>query len=157
MGANGSHGPRPFTQRHASTIFLRVPAAEWVPITRGSKTEFRASPSAVTQALRIEPPTPVVAYRVVGGRSADSSHDAKLMMLEETWQEPLIAISEESLQREGHESVAHFRRYWMRRTRRRFEPTRKVRVFRVRPLREGDWAASAEALIERLYGEFREA
>lgn len=157
MGADGSHGPQPYTQRQASTIFLRVPAGDWVPITRGIKTEFRASPHAVTQVLKIEPPTPVVAYRVVAGRGADSSHDSKLMMLEETWQEPLAAISEESLRREGHPDIAHFRRYWMGRTRRRFAPTRMVRVFRVRPWAEGDWSESAEKLMARLYGEFREA
>lgn len=157
MGANGSHGPRPFTQRQASTVFLRIPASEWVPITRGTKTEFRASPNAVTQALNLEPPTPVVAYRVVPGRPPGQTHDAVLMMLEETWQEPLLAISEESLRREGHASVAHFRRYWMQRTRRRFAPTRMVRVFRVRPWSEADWQASAERLMNRLYGEFHEA
>lgn len=157
MGSNGSHGPRPFTQRHASTIFLRVPPNEWVDITRGIKTEFRASPNAVTQALHIEPPTPVVAYRYVRGRSADSSHDSALMMLEETWQEPLAAISAESLKRECQPDMAHFRRYWMGRTRRRFTPTRMVRVFRVRPWAEGDWQASAETLMTRLYGDFHEA
>lgn len=157
MGADGSHGPRPFTQRQASTIFLRVPTREWVDITRGIKTEFRATPNAVTQVLNVEPPTPVVAYRVVRARGADSSHDSKLMMLEETWQEPLMAISEESLRREGHPDFAHFRRYWMRRTRRRFTPTRIVRVFRVRPWAEGDWEAGAEMLMNRLYGEFRGA
>lgn len=157
MGANGSHGPQPYTQRHASTVFLRVPADEWVAVTRGAKTEFRASPNAVTQALNLEPPTPVVAYRHVRSRHPDDAYDARLMMLEETWQEPLGAATEESLRREGHESFAHFRRYWMKRTRRRFAPTRMVRVFRVRPWREGDWQASAEILMERLYGDFREA
>lgn len=155
MGSNGSHGPRPYTQRQASTIFLRVPASEWVDITRGVKTEFRATPNAVTQVLHLEPPTPVVAYRVIRARGADSSHDSALMMLEETWQEPLLAISEESLRREGHKDIAHFRRYWMARTRRRFAPTRMVRVFRVRPWAEGDWQAGAEMLMNRLYGEFR--
>lgn len=157
MGADGSHGPRPFTQRQASTIFLRIPANEWVAITHGVKTEFRATPNSVTQALNLQTPTPVVAYRFVRGRGPDSSHDSKLMMLEETWQEPLAAISLESLEREGHADMAHFRRYWMSRTRKRFAPTRMVRVFRVRPWAEGDWQVSAEILMNRLYGEFREA
>jgi hypothetical protein len=157
MGASGSHGPKPYEQHQASTVFLRVPTSEWVPITRGAKTEFRASPRAVTQALNLKTPTPVVAYRVVPGRPKGQTHDAVLMMLEETWQEPLLAISEESLEREGHASVAHFRRYWMSRTGKRFTPTRMVRVFRVRPWQEGDWQASGELMMKRLYGEFREA
>lgn len=154
MGSDGSRGPKPYRQHLASTVFLRVPAEDWIPLIHGKKSEFRASPAAVTQALQLEPPTPVVAYRVQP-RSGQSSHDAKLMMLVETWQEPLGAISPESLEREGQPDFAHFRRYWMQRTRRRFAPTRIVRVFRVRPFQQADWMEAGERLMERLYGEFR--
>lgn len=78
------------------------------------------------------------------------------MLMTETWQEPLGAISEESLEREGFPDVAHFRRYWMQRTRRRFRPLQMVRVFRVRRLEQADWMEQAERVMERLYGAFRE-
>jgi hypothetical protein len=132
-----------------------VPAIDWVPITHGTKTEFRASPNAVTQALGIEPPTPVVAYRVDGDFGASSRYACKLMLMTETWQEPLGAIGPESLDREGHVDFAHFRRYWMGRTKRRFRPLQKVRVFRVRPFTDADWSESAERLMSRLYGDFK--
>lgn len=157
MGSDGSHGPRPFTQRKASTVFLRIPVGDWVPVTRGVKTEFRASSHAVTQALNLEPPTPVVAYRVRRSSDPDQTHDTKLMVLTDTWQEPIGSISPESLAREGFSEFAQFRRYWMGRTRRRFRPMTMVRVFVVRQFEEEDWMKFAELLMERLYGAFSEA
>lgn len=77
------------------------------------------------------------------------------MVLERTWQEPLGAISPESLAAEGFPDYAHFRRYWMRRTRKHFKPTRMVVAFRVRA-----WHGQADAILfgseilTRLYGEF---
>lgn len=150
MGSSGSQGPRPFQQAKASTVFLRVPSVDWIGITHGLKSEFRASPAAVTQALNLDLPTAVVAYR----QHPQRGYDAKLMVLEETWQEPLGAISAESLEREGFSDLAHFRRYWIGRERRRFAPTRKVRVFRVRPWKETDREVFADRLFERLYGGF---
>jgi hypothetical protein len=135
-------------------LFLRVPAIDWVPVTHARKFEFRASPNQVPQAILsedLELPTPVVAYRV----GSDGRHDHRLMVLTETWSEPLGAISEESLGFEGFPDMAHFRRYWMQRTRRRFRPLQKVRAFRVRNFEPGDWEKFAETFMERLYGDFR--
>lgn len=150
MGADGSHGPQPYTQRQARTLFLRVPTSDWVAVTRGVKREFRASPSAVSKLWDTEPPTPVVAYRV------DPSHgyDCKLMILEDTWIEPIGAISQESLEAEGFNSLAEFRRYFVNRERTRFRPTRKITVYRIRPWQEGDARYFGDRLFERLYGAF---
>lgn len=153
MGTS-KHGPRPYAQRQLSTFFLRVPAIDWVPVTKGVKSEFRAAPNQVTQAVlssTIDLPTLVVAYRV----GSDGSHAHRLMVLEETWLEPLGAISEASLESEGFESMDHFRRYWMKRTRRRFRPLQKVRVFHVRLLEPGDWEQFAETFMDLLYGDFK--
>jgi hypothetical protein len=92
-----------------------------------------------------------VAYRVRGGVAG--GHDAKLMVLEDKWLEPLGAITAESLANEGFETVAEFRRYWMAREKRRFAPTRMVTVYRVRLWTPGDRAALGDMLMERLYGE----
>jgi hypothetical protein len=148
VGADGSKGPRPFSQRTARTTFLRVPADDWIAVKRGVKREFRGGPGTASAFHGIEPPTPVVAYRVRRGE-----HEAKLMVLERAWQEPLGAISEESLAAEGFESFAEFRRYWIRRTRRRFMPTRRVWVYRVRPWSDADMEPLALRLFMRLYGE----
>lgn len=142
---------RPWKQSQASTIFLRVPVEDWVAVKRGMKTEFRMIGHGTSQMQHVKTPTPVVAYRV--GRT-EHAWEAVLMVLEETWQEALLAISPESLEREGFKEVAEFRRYWMRRTKARFRPTRMVRVFRVRPWRgEEDEREMGATLLRRLYGE----
>lgn len=149
MGADGA-GPKPWKQRQARTIFLRVPYAEWGLVTNGRKTEFRSSPRACPQLWDVEPPLPVVAYAIF--RNGGYKHE--LMVLEETWREPLGSITAESLARERQPDIAHFRRYWMKRERRAFEPMREVSVFRVRPFVFQDEQNMARRLLERLYGEF---
>lgn len=148
MGSSGE-GPRPYTQRQARTIFLRVPYTEWRLVTSGRKQEFRASPRACSQLWDVEPPVPVVAYAIFPGRG----YQRQLMVLEERWQEPLGAISPESLVRERQPDIAHFRRYWMQREKTAFKPTRMVSVYRVRPFGQGDMEHMADRLFQRLYGE----
>lgn len=152
MGADGSRGPKPFTQFRASTTFLRVPLADWPAVRRGLKTEFRAiaGPNKTPKLWQVDPPTAVVGYTVSGG----GTHEAALMVLEAMWQEPLGAISEDSLAAEGMKSLAEFRRYWMKREGRRFEPARVVYVYRVRPWLEGDADILGARLLRRLYGDF---
>lgn len=153
MANDGSHGPKPWTQRQARTIFLRVPTADWIDVTRGRKHEFRAGSGACSALWSVEPPTPVVAYRTrrIGGRD---EYDSKLMVLERRWQEPLGAISAASLDAEGFETLAEFRRYWMTRERRRFTPTRMVTCYEVRPFVAGEDETLGRMLLKRLYGDW---
>jgi hypothetical protein len=150
LASDGSNGPKPWTQHHASTVFLRVPTADWIPVKHGKKTEFRASPGAVSGLKWAKVPTPVVAYRV----DRSYGYDAALMVLEDRWQEELGAISEESLQREGFETFAEFRRYFVNRERRRFRLTKKVTVYRLRLWQPEDRATFGDLLLERLFGAF---
>lgn len=154
MGNQGSQGPQPFSQRRASTVFLRVPSEDWILVSRGGKREFRASTKAVSNLWSVEPPTPVVAYRVRPGPTG--GYDSKLMVLEDKWLEPLGAITPESLAAEGFDSMAEFRRYWMRREKRRFMPTRKVTVYRVRLWTPEDNREMADVIFNRLYEEHLE-
>lgn len=149
MASDGSHGPKPWKQRHAKTLFLRVPAADWQLVTRGHKREFRAASGRGSGLHFVETPTPVVAYMERRGK-----YESRLMVLEERRTEPLGAITEESLRAEGFETLAEFRRYWMKRERRRFLPTRDCVVYRVRPWQPGDAESFAEVILERLYGEW---
>lgn len=149
MGSSGA-GPRPYTQRQARTIFLRVPHSEFGLVIAGRKTEFRASPRASSQLWSVEPPTAAVAYAIFPSRG----YKRQLIVLEATWREPLGAITAESLAREGQPDFAHFRRYWMKREKTPFKPTREVAVFQVRPMRAGDEQELAASLYQRLYGEF---
>jgi hypothetical protein len=154
LAADGSRAPKPYTQRRASTVFLRVPYRDWPAVKRGYKTEFRAGSGdcAVPQLWDVPTPTTVVAYSIHNGR-----HDCCLMVLEELWQEPLGAISPESLANEGFESLAEFRTYWMQREHRRFTPTRQVFVYHVRPFLAADIDVFAGRLFAHLYGEFLHA
>lgn len=139
--------PKPFTQRRVSTAFLRVPSGDWAAVRRGFKSEFRATGRGYPSFSSLEVPTPVVAYMTRTGHD----HEGQLMVLERWWREPLGAISPESLQREGFESMAHFRRYWMGRTHKRFSPLTMVHVYRVRPFTIHDREPLAMALFDRLY------
>lgn len=150
MGADGGHGPRPFSQRRVSTTFVRVHPDDWAAVKHGIKREFRGGRGASSTTFNVDPPTPVVAYC----RRGPDDYEARLMVLTETWQEPLGAIGAESLEREGFEDVAAFRRYWVLRERKRFRPTRMVFVYRVRPWEPADHQELGMALIDRLYGDW---
>lgn len=141
-------------QRRASTLFLRVPTQNWRQIIRGDITEFRAAPGNVPNMLRVVLPSAVVAYRIHVGKQ-----DARLMLLEGVRQEALGGITVEGLARAGFRdedpAIARqrFRRDWISRTRRRFQPLKRVFVFTVRPLERPDVAICAARLFEHLYGE----
>lgn len=143
-----SSAPKPWSQYEARTTFLRVPAADWPKVKQGIKTEFRATGRGITQLWNVKTPTPVVGYAHYAGR-----WDSRLLVLEDTRQETLGAISPESLEREGFESMAHFRRYWMGRTHRRFPPMARVQVYQVRVFTADDTVVLGSAMLQRLYGE----
>lgn len=148
--AAGSQG---FERRSASTQFLRVPARDWTAVKGGFKTEWRmrygGEAAGNVQFLRILLPTPVVAYMTRGDQ-----HENKMMVLDECWVEPLGAISEESLRREGFASVAHFRRYWTDRTKLAYRPLERVQVFRVHEYTDAEREVLGGILLDRLFGEF---
>jgi hypothetical protein len=149
-GSDGSHGPRPWKQRQAHTIFLRVPTADWVEVSRGMKREFTAADGACSALWNLQPPTPVVAYRY----HKALGYESELMVLEAKWQEPLGAISPESLENEGFTTLAEFRKYWCGRERRRFAPMKMVTRYRVRPWGYSDTEEMAKVLLDRLYGQW---
>jgi hypothetical protein len=150
VASDGSRGPKPYTQHQASTAFLRVPAEDWPAVKGGFKTEFRAQPGKSSGAMFTDLPTPVVAWSY----SRVSGHDAQLMILLDRFTEPLMAISPESLEREGHPSIAHFRRFIMRRERKRFDALKEATAYVLRPFEPGDLREQADRLLERLYGDF---
>jgi hypothetical protein len=141
--------PAGLTKHNASTIFLRVPREDWAAVSIGAKTEFRM-PGFVAWTRQIKTPTPVLAYAANRGGFRDS----RLMLLERVWTMPVGMIEEESLQREGFPDLAHFRRYWMKRTKKRFNMMQTVQVFRVRPVDSSDYDYLGRILLSRLYGEY---
>lgn len=152
MAADGSKGPRPYTQRQARTVFVRVPALDWPMVKRGYKTEFRGSIGKQSALFATPTPSPCVAYSIIRG-----SHDCRLMLLESISREPLGVIGPESLEREGFTSLAEYRRYWMRREGKKFQPTKEVFVYQLRPLHADEHSEMGAILFNRLYGEFVDA
>lgn len=97
-------------------------------------------------AQNVYTPTPVVAYTIQRGR-----HESKLMVLMAAWREPLGSIGEESLAAEGFPDFAHFRRYWMARTHRRFTPLTSVMAYRLREWTDADATILGATMLRRLY------
>jgi hypothetical protein len=155
-----TRGPQPFNQFTVSTRFLRVPSTDWPAVKRGYKRQFRkAGKGAGGFGLdKIKLPTPVVLYKSDGKAlvQADLGYqpEAKLAVLESVEREPLGAISEASLALEGFASLQEFRRYWIQRERRRWQPTRLVWVYTVRPWDHSDHSFFGQQLIDHLYGDF---
>lgn len=121
-------------------------------VKRGYKREFRGSIGRQSALFRTPTPSPCVAYTVVRG-----NHDARLMLLEEVRREVLGAITAESIAAEGFHSFEEYRRYWIKREGRKFQPTREVFVYVLRPWEDGDQEAMGQVLFNRLYGEFTDA
>jgi hypothetical protein len=140
-----------FPRAHAYTQYLRIPLVDWPAISQGHKTEFRAVGRDSTHANLLQAPAPIVGWTRQRFRS---DVERALLVLEETWTEPLMAITPDSLAREGFRSHREFRRYWNRRHRVGFKPLSTVNVYRLRPWREGDRDWLAALLMEHLYGEW---
>jgi len=150
VASDGSKGPKPYNQHQASTIFLRVPIQDWNEVKLGYKTEFKGQPGMVSGLAFVEPPTPVVAYSY----SRTHGYDRALMVLEDRYQVELLGATPEALAREGHQNVAHYRRYMVRREGKRFNPLLMVTAYMLRPWRAEDRAPLADRLLEHLYGDF---
>ena len=142
-------------KRVATTLFLRVPRGDWAAICAGSKTEFRASGKGARHGEHANLPKPVVAYSYLQYREEPQT---ALLVLEDSWVEPLGAISAESIAREGFASMSEFRTYWITRHTSHgggtFKPLSRVQAYRVRPWTPEDRPAMADKLLVDLYGEF---
>lgn len=137
--------PTPGPQFEIRTAYLAVPELEWAAIKHGGKTEFRAywQHRPLMAAGDLEPPYPVILH---------ARGQTMLRVLEETWREALGGISSESLRREGFPDFAHFRRYWMERTSKKFPPLTEVQCFRVRAIADEDAAMFGRKFMDHLYG-----
>lgn len=146
--------PRPLKGHQAKTLFLRVPTWSWALVSTGRISEFRAAAGNAPQFWGVPLPTLAVAYRP---RLKVGEYDYRLMFLEDVRREALGTITDDGLARagyEGEDAFARFRRDWMIREKKRFEPLRTVFVYRVRPVAEADLAVVGLSLVGHLYGEY---
>jgi hypothetical protein len=136
------------TARSATTVFLRVPSPDWAPIVTGAKRELRTVGRYALIAGRIQTPELVVGYLV---RRYEERRE-RLLVVEDAWQEPLGAISPQSLEAEGFASLGEFRDYWRARVRSGWRPLSVVQVARLRPYTDDDAAMIGDRLLQRIYG-----
>lgn len=142
-------GPQGRERKRVETTYLRVPFLDWPAVKHGYKTEFRMlNSNRFVRFRKLILPTPVVGYK------SETVYEETMLVLHESWIEPLGAISEESLEHEGFESMAHFRRYWTDRTKTRFRPLDRVQVFRVALYTPDQREMLGGLIFDRLYGEF---
>jgi hypothetical protein len=147
---------RPYPQRQIVTRFLRVPAADWLAVKYGEKTEFRTR-SVVMGTAGMWFPSPIVAWASWrrGSQTSSYEREQQVMVFEEHRQERLFLVGEdrESLRREGFNTYEEFRRYWQT----RYGTLRAddlVHVWRVRCWTDDDDETMGRVLLDRLYGEY---
>jgi hypothetical protein len=138
--------PSEALRRSVRAAAVWVPRGDWAAVVHGVKREFR-----VPQLSKIKAPRPVVLYSI----SDTGDVDTAMAVLEDTWQEPLGAITQRSLLAEGFRAYAEFRGYWRRRhPKQGFRPLTRVQVFAPRPWTPDDDVDQARWLLRELYGPF---
>lgn len=139
--------------RHEATRFLRMPIADWPALLAGTKTELRIA-GRMLRLTNMPTPTPLVGIAFERFRRAEAR--AAMFYVEHVRTEMLGAIDEDSVRREGFETLAEFRRYWRnhRSKNNAFKPLLKVAVVRLRPWGPFDEEAMGQVLLNRLYGEY---
>lgn len=129
---------------HAAPV--NVWREDWPKVHLGLKSELRFYGRSLIKA-----PRPIVLYSTHPDTGELST---ALAVLEAAWQEPLGAITAESLEREGYPDLDSFRRYIKRRyPQTGFRPLTVVQVYRVRLWRDSDVADQGEWALRQLYGE----
>lgn len=140
--------PNKLVLRSARNTRIFVHPMDWVDVISGGKTETRVYGHA---EYSYPLPRPAVAY----SPRPNGDIDTGLLVLEDRWVEPLGAIGPESLEHEGFEDIADFRRYIIQRyPNGGYRPFAKVIVYRVRPMDEQDADFWRNEIWDRLYGSF---
>lgn len=148
--------PRDLLRRDARNTRIHVPRVDFNDIRVGAKTEFRNYGNRIFDGF--EWPAPAIGYCRrdwwTPAHGLDGI-DSFLMTLEESWVEPLGAISPESLAHEGFTDIGEFRRYFTERyPNGGFRALANVIVYRVRPMAPADVAEFAAAQWATMYGQF---
>lgn len=148
--------PREILRKDLRNTRLHIPRLDYNEIRVGAKREYRNYGRRTFEGLTF--PTPAVGYCQREWWQPEHLHegiDTCLLVIEDSWTEPLGAISAESLAAEGFEDIGAFRRYFAERyPNGGFRALANVIVYRVRPLTDEDEAAFAEAMWTRLYGRY---
>lgn len=127
--------------------WLRVARCDWSKLVAGAKTEYR---QYANHHADLHTPSPIVIYPT---RQPGNFYEERLMVIEDFRQEPLGAISPESLANEGFETLKDFRRYWNERHGTKgYRGLNRVHVFSLRPWTVEDSTDMAMQMLMHLYG-----
>lgn len=142
-------------RRTATTVSIRVPTDDWPQIANGRATEFRLGMANYEPLSQLPTPMLAVLYR---RDRVSGIRDRRLMTFVGVRREKLGAITNDGLRALGYagpqkEMFKNFRRDWMLRARRRFEPLLPIVVVSVRAFEEGDIAQAGSGLVRWLYAE----
>lgn len=155
-GSRVSRQPREFLRRDARNTRLHVPRTDYNAVRAGAKREFRNYGRRAFDGLTF--PTPAIGYCKREWWTSEhglDGVDTMLLTLEDSWVEPLGAISPESLANEGFTDLSEFRRYIAARyPKGGYRPLANVIVYRVRPLTLEDATEFAGAMWQKMYGTF---
>lgn len=148
--------PREFLRRDRRNTRLHLPRVDINDIRVGAKREFRNYGNRHYEGFTF--PTPALGYCQRDWWTPEhglDGIDTCLLMIEDSWVEPLGAISQESIVNEGFEDLAAFRRYFSERyPRGGFRALANVIVYRVHPLTDEEAQECAAAAWTHMYGQF---
>lgn len=132
-------------QRTVSARRLRVWWDDWSLVVTGAKRQYRA-PARFGLLNREQFPVPVLVYT-----TRNRVRRAKLVVLEEQFEQPLMALSLADIHAEGFADISEFRAYWCQRHQRGVDPMGRVHVHVLRPLLPDDGQRLGEHLLDYLY------
>lgn len=144
-------------QGHVNTRSAYVDPIDWIAVISGEKTEWRLYGNA-NFIEKMVFPSPIVVY---SPSAADPMIPyTALLTLEEMWREPIAAITDESLRREGftahddrRDNFADFRNYIAARyPNGGFRPIANVVCRRVHPMTADERTEFMERHWHHLYG-----
>lgn len=148
----GESRARPWRRVETRTHLFWVPRRELAELRRGTRTEVRVRDKRRRPTNALVVPCPIVLY---SWSEIRTEPDRALLVLERAWEEPMGAISPESVRAEGFETLKEYRRYWIEERGQFWRPLDVVRCYRFRIPESLD--ELADMLLEQLYGEHLEA
>jgi hypothetical protein len=148
--------PGELLRRDARNTRIHLPRVDYSDISVGAKREYRNYGYRRFDGLSF--PAPAVGYCARDWWTPTSLRDGIdtcLLTIEDSWVEPLGAISPESLANEGFTDIADFRRYFTERyPRGGFRALANVVVYRVHPMTVEEAAEFAAAHWSKMYGQY---
>lgn len=155
-GRSAEREPRDLLRRDTRNTRVHIPRVDFNDVRVGAKTEFRNYGKRMYD--HVEFPAPAIGYCAKPWWVPEhrvENIDTVLLTLEESWCEPLGAITPESLEREGFATISDFRRYITERyPNGGYRPMASVIVYRVHPITPEDVEAFSKRMWTKMYGQF---